>query len=88
MFHAALAGHVPALHPPGSATAREDARVYSEHNCTHTEVQRFEDGGLSGTITKTPMPVSDQCRCGNCQSHIRRAGVTAVGEPGKERVAV
>lgn len=62
-----------------SATAREDERVYREHNCTHTEVQ------MGGALVKTPLPPSMGCTCGNCASHVRRASVTSVAEPGKER---
>jgi len=55
---------------------REQERVYHEHNVTH----RRE----SETMTSLPNSPADQCQCGDCGSHRRRASITNVAEPGKE----
>lgn len=65
---------------PGLAvrTMADDARIYGEHNITHRGTN------ADGSVTSLPNSPADQCGCGNCASHRRRASVTAVAEPGKE----
>lgn len=72
------------LTAPGFAVATPAAeeRIYREHNVTRTEHLKFDDDTF---VTKRPIAASEGCQCGNCRAHVKRAGVTAVAEPGKER---
>ncbi|HLW52747.1 MAG TPA: hypothetical protein VKW06_07880 [Candidatus Angelobacter sp.] len=67
------------IHAPGLAfrAMASDADAYHRHNIT----RRVE----GGTVTALPNSAADQCKCGACSRHRRRASVTDVAEPGKVR---
>lgn len=68
------------LRAPGMNFGHGVAKVYHEHNITHRHER-------AGGVTALPNSPADQCGCGDCSQHRRRASVTDVAEPGKDRYA-
>jgi hypothetical protein len=67
------------VHAPGMNFGAGERRVYHQHNIT------APGRSADGTVVSLPNSVADQCQCGDCASHRRRASVTDVAEPGKAR---
>lgn len=68
MAHAVEAGQrIVGILPPDSALARSQARTYAEHNVTH---RHYPGGGVDLAEPNSP---AEQCQCGDCASHRRRA---------------
>ncbi len=58
---------------------RAQEKTYHEHNITHEKP--------GSVVTALPNSPEQQCQCGDCSTHRRRASVTDVAEPGKNRYA-
>jgi hypothetical protein len=52
-----------------------DREAYMQHNITFT--------GGTAQVQHTPNPRDQQCQCGGCKRHRRRAGVTGTAEPAR-----
>lgn len=83
MFHAVAAGELVtvALRGFDSADARQQEKLYREHNVTRHGRGRTGGGGV---LEYAPNSPADQCQCGDCASHRRRAGVTGTADKGKD----
>lgn len=61
--------------------AAVDRDVYLKHNVVHTGQASGADGGF---VRFRPNSHADQCQCGNCSSHRKRAMVTETADVGKD----
>jgi len=79
MFHAAEAGHVPAMAGfSDRGVTRANLEAYRTHNITHTEHAK------SGAISAHPNLLHDQCACSQCL-HIQETLSSETGVPGHEK---
>lgn len=78
MFHAVAAGFRDvAILAPDSALARADAAQYAKDNITFAH---SPGGGVEWAKPNSP---EDQCQCGACKRHRKRAPITQTADVGK-----
>jgi hypothetical protein len=68
--------YAPGMFSPSGKLVTAERETYFQHNITYT-------GGTKEVGFK-PNSASEQCQCGNCASHRRRASRTEVADVGKE----
>lgn len=69
--------HAPGMVAQFSGVGRHEEEVYRTHNATRRESFSWGE--------RQPLSPAQGCQCGDCSSHVRRAAVTSVAEPGKDR---